>query len=845
MGNHSGKEKSPRYGEKEAAENYKIDYIDKPQEELAEFHRIISNEKEEDLNKMRRDLERNLPMTFILNNLVLSIQFFKNLESDKETMKNLKQGRQDMQEWLAKKEGSSEHDVDLKKMTGFRGNLIPSLKYHIIYENLKIYPEHMYESLKNNNNNAADKAISHYCTEEIKDLPGWVMLRCVECQAPSQVVPCNGDVTFAERNIDTNDSEDDVIATTAIGRNDESSFNDNELIDDNDYPTSGKQLLQNIKTTMKENEGRGFSSKFNNQRRRQSYKILHQQNQANMMVRRRRSSFGVVQQPDDDHYDDAEALDAAQRRQQMEKNEPKFPESCNRQLKLVAQKNPNTDTIQPTSQNTYFSSQDFFDHFKKSFYGLVDSKNKRSHEGAICSNEGTSGGYDPIPQFFPVIRVPYWPQKADKWVTRKRNHCVDSRTKLEYVWPPVEQIIEQGCYLIAAGGQVAGRPAELHDMQWQLSFATAHEALIGSLQRQHLQCRAWALYIFRYHLAGLNIITEYHIDTVFLTLVEQNYIGWRDVSLGEKVWQIFDRLLAALKIEILPDYFIRERNLLSSKCKSDIDIARERVSRLMEKFVSIAIQTASRIQPDICPDPFPKIEELWEILTKHPDKLNKENKSPQKDQQKTDVRQPINIKDTPIIQLGDETRTLLNFFIRHFILLAEKSNASQDFASSTVLLNHAANLCQMLDERGCQRDADTFLDQIEKLRGDCNLQLDKPIVNIPGSPCIFRTEIAKPVNNSSISSVSHPMPEQSISPVNWSTSFRSSVVSADVHSSADEIFDQSESSFDGSESPQLQQQSQRQRQRQRQQQQLTREQGNEYVVHLREYNSEEFESTDL
>ena len=92
--------------------------------------------------------------------------------SDKETMKNLKQGRQDMQKWLAKKEGSSEHDVDLKKMTGFRGNLIPSLKYHIIYENLKIYPEHMYESLKNNNNNAADKAISHYCTEEIKDLPG-------------------------------------------------------------------------------------------------------------------------------------------------------------------------------------------------------------------------------------------------------------------------------------------------------------------------------------------------------------------------------------------------------------------------------------------------------------------------------------------------------------------------------------------------------------------------------------------------------------------------------------------------------------------------------------------------
>ena len=80
MGNHSGKEKSPRYGEKEAAENYEIDYRDEPQEKLAELERIISNEQKEDLNKMRRDLERNLPMTFILNNLVLSIQFFKNLE---------------------------------------------------------------------------------------------------------------------------------------------------------------------------------------------------------------------------------------------------------------------------------------------------------------------------------------------------------------------------------------------------------------------------------------------------------------------------------------------------------------------------------------------------------------------------------------------------------------------------------------------------------------------------------------------------------------------------------------------------------------------------------------------
>ena len=103
----------------------------------------------------------------------------------------------------------------------------------------------------------------------------------------------------------------------------------------------------------------------------------------------------------------------------------------------------------------------------------------------------------------------------------------------------------QGSYLTAEGGEKNGQRTPSHDYEWQFSFTKAEELLINKLEEQHLRCRVGAHLIFQHFLASTTIITKYHIDTVFLTLVEENYIEWRDVTLGEKVlWSLFHFYLA-------------------------------------------------------------------------------------------------------------------------------------------------------------------------------------------------------------------------------------------------------------------------------------------------------------
>ncbi len=50
-----------------------------PRAKLNEFKQIIKDAELKNLDKMREDLKKN-PMAFVLNNLVLSIQFFDNFD---------------------------------------------------------------------------------------------------------------------------------------------------------------------------------------------------------------------------------------------------------------------------------------------------------------------------------------------------------------------------------------------------------------------------------------------------------------------------------------------------------------------------------------------------------------------------------------------------------------------------------------------------------------------------------------------------------------------------------------------------------------------------------------------
>lgn len=474
---------------------------------------------------------------------------------------------------------------------------------------------------------------------------------------------------------------------------------------------------------------------------------------------------------------------------------------------------------------TYLSSTAFFTQFAESFYewsqkldrGLQDAS---AYKSAICctlTKPAKNCQYKTTVEFLPVIPVPEWPEIAIEWKLRKRVAVLDKWTNINYTWPrasQVESITKQGCHLMTEGGKFRGRFSPNFKLEWQLSFGIAHETLINSLGESHLQALLWARLIFRHVVAPIGILTQYHLDTVFLWMVEDNYINWLEVSLGEKISDIFQALHDAVRQRKLLHYFIRKRNLLQSKEPKDIIKAQERLFRLKERFLPFVMQTAKQLQTSNTIFPLPDFDRLWEIVTTQMSlasinpglaatskSLSTSSASIEEKKKKTGKNKSGDEKEgfwetvtKPTQSTGDKTRDLLRkerakidaeerekrpvseevektdfvltsfsavqlkllleFFIEHFIHMVQASNRIRAYKKSTVLLDQAFNLTVLLGEEGYDAAAENYFDIIKSLRIPVYQgQFYEPYVDIPGSPCVFPTGVEK-TRLSSISGLS-------------------------------------------------------------------------------------------
>lgn len=488
---------------------------------------------------------------------------------------------------------------------------------------------------------------------------------------------------------------------------------------------------------------------------------------------------------------------------------------------------------------TYLSSSAFFGQFAETFYDWSERLDKglkeaSSYKSAICCTQikpASNCQYKAIIEFMPVIPVPRWPDVARDWKNRKRVPVLDKRTNIEYRWPrasQVDSITKQGCHLITDGAKFRGRFSPNFKLEWQLSFGTAHETLLNSLSEPHLRALLWARLIFRHVVAPIGILTSYHIDTVFFWLVEENYTNWIEASLGEKILGLFQVLHDWVRQRKLPHYFIKRRNLLSTKEPKDIYKAQHRLFQLNERFVPFVMLTAKQLQTSNTTFPPPDLSRLFEIVTTSmtldsinpaltrklsssstsvAEKKKKTNKNKSGDEQegfwetvtKAPQAQPTGDKTReylrkeraridaeerekrPVSQdiektdfvIGNfnaiQTKLLLEFFIKHFIAIAQSSNRIRAYNKSTVLLDQAYNLGVLLREEGYEDTADMYHGIIETLKiAAYQGAFKEPFVDIPGSPCVFPTgvETVRPINGlSRLSSMSNGVRPTSRLPV--------------------------------------------------------------------------------
>jgi len=245
---------------------------------------------------------------------------------------------------------------------------------------------------------------------------------------------------------------------------------------------------------------------------------------------------------------------------------------------------------------TYLSSTGFFTYFAESFYEWSQRLERVGHgrvEEATAFKSAIScvqfkstppsingqSQYRSTVEFHPAIPVPQWPDIAIEWRIRKRTAVRDPRTNIDYRWPSLAQVdavVQVGCHLTAEGGKYRGRSSPDAKLEWQLNFGAGHELLLSSLSHQHIRALLWARIIFKHVLAPLGVLHYHHIETVLFWMIESDYIDWPEAGLGERIINIFQTMHECLRKRKMPHYFLRKRNLLSTRAPRDLSKAQER-----------------------------------------------------------------------------------------------------------------------------------------------------------------------------------------------------------------------------------------------------------------------------
>lgn len=156
-----------------------------------------------------------------------------------------------------------------------------------------------------------------------------------------------------------------------------------------------------------------------------------------------------------------------------------------------------------------------------------------------------------------AFRCPQWPSAAREWVNRKRH------------WPTSETvhgIIQQGCAAVAKG---FAESASSH-LEWRLSFSLAEVLLARSLTAVQRQCYLLVKNLIKD--LKCNVIPSYYIKCSFFWLLEDTETNvWRSSNLGNCVLMALNKLQKCLRDHLLPNYFVRQGNLLQMVPKDSCD----------------------------------------------------------------------------------------------------------------------------------------------------------------------------------------------------------------------------------------------------------------------------------
>ncbi|XP_065090440.1 uncharacterized protein LOC135711503 isoform X2 [Ochlerotatus camptorhynchus] len=281
-------------------------------------------------------------------------------------------------------------------------------------------------------------------------------------------------------------------------------------------------------------------------------------------------------------------------------------------------------TVYTTEQKQYLNSKGFLAYFINLFQETlakdlgIDRENldKATWKGAIIY----CGQWEVIP----AIVCP-WPREASEWIERKREVKINPLTKQKFQWPtsPMTQKVKSfGCHVIPTGYCPKMGNNRHRQLEWKIVFPEAERYLESCLTNTQAKIYMLTKLLFRTFVdpalvTNMTMFSNEHLRAHLFWQCETNYAAWPEDYLGEALIRFLNGLLDRIKTHKLPDYFLPSRNLFENIPERVLVELHRRIFRITENPVMhlmIALRNMKLPGGQTAFYPKLKIKRLYSVL---------------------------------------------------------------------------------------------------------------------------------------------------------------------------------------------------------------------------------------
>lgn len=196
-----------------------------------------------------------------------------------------------------------------------------------------------------------------------------------------------------------------------------------------------------------------------------------------------------------------------------------------------------------------------------------------SHTSVMATEDGkitgpsyslqTSGGsFNVSRDFVYGLKCNFWPLQAKEWIHRERL----------YAWPSQELISAstcQGCHIVPVGSH----KGYLKEFEWRFSFSVIELKLVQSMTENQKLTYSILKAIIKNEMKQrkIDVFASYHLKTtLFWFLEKRDWKIWENQSLDTNIFELLDFFIAFYADGDLPNYFIRENNMIDHRSSEEV-----------------------------------------------------------------------------------------------------------------------------------------------------------------------------------------------------------------------------------------------------------------------------------